>query len=64
MALQRGIRLVFLLHLTTAPDNINNSLALAFGFLIVCIVVLGSLWIMAHRNHNVHSMQEIMQMQR
>ena len=64
MALQRGVHLVFLLHLTTAPDNINNSLALAFGFLIVCIVVLGSIGIMTQLNHDVHSMQEIMQMQR
>lgn len=61
---QMGIHLVFFLHITTAPDNTNNVLALAFGFLIVCIVVLGSLWIMTHLNHNVHSMEEIMRMQR
>ena len=61
---QMGIHLVFFLHITTAPDNTNNVLALAFGFLIVCIVVLGSLWIMTHLDHNTHSMQEVMQMQR
>lgn len=61
---QMGIHLVFFLHITTAPDNTNNVLALAFGFLIVCIVVLGSLWIMTHLSHNVHSMHELMQMQR
>jgi cytochrome o ubiquinol oxidase operon protein cyoD len=61
---QMGIHLVFFLHITTAPDNTNNILALAFGFLIVCIVVLGSLWIMTHLGQNVHSMQEVMQMQR
>jgi cytochrome o ubiquinol oxidase operon protein cyoD len=61
---QMGIHLVFFLHITTAPDNTNNILALAFGFLIVCIVVLGSLWIMTHLDHNVHSMYELMQRQR
>jgi cytochrome o ubiquinol oxidase subunit IV len=61
---QMGIHLVFFLHITTAPDNTNNALALAFGFLIVCIVVLGSLWVMTHLDHNNHSMQEVMRMQR
>jgi cytochrome o ubiquinol oxidase operon protein cyoD len=61
---QMGIHLVFFLHITSAPDNTNNVLALAFGFLIVCIVVLGSLWIMTHLDHNVHSMQDVLQMQR
>jgi cytochrome o ubiquinol oxidase operon protein cyoD len=61
---QMGIHLVFFLHITTAPDNTNNVLALAFGLLIVCIVVLGSLWIMNHLDHNVHSMGEMLQMQR
>ncbi|MBG0792127.1 cytochrome o ubiquinol oxidase subunit IV [Methylocystis sp. H62] len=50
---QIGVHLVFFLHLTTAPDNTNNALALAFGVLIVTLVVGGSLWIMAHLNHNV-----------
>jgi len=44
------IHLVFFLHITTAPDNTNNLLALAFGILIVPIVT-GSLWIMANMNH-------------
>lgn len=61
---QMGIHLVFFLHITSAPDNTNNILALAFGFLIVCIVVLGSLWIMTHLDRNVHSMHEVIQMQR
>ena len=61
---QMGIHLVFFLHITTAPDNTNNILALAFGLLIVCIVVLGSLWIMNHLDHNVHSMPDMLRMQR
>ena len=61
---QMGIHLVFFLHLTTSPDNTNNVLALAFGVLIVCLVVFGSLWIMAHLNQNMLPMDQMMQMQR
>jgi cytochrome o ubiquinol oxidase operon protein cyoD len=50
---QIGIHLVFFLHLTTAPDNTNNVLALGFGVLIVALVIGGSLWIMDHLNHNM-----------
>ena len=45
---QIGVHLVFFLHLTTAPDNTNNVLALAFGVLIVAMIIGGSLWIMNH----------------
>jgi cytochrome o ubiquinol oxidase subunit IV len=61
---QMGVHLVFFLHLTTGPDNTNNALALAFGVLIVTLVIGGSLWIMAHLNHNMAPMSQIMQMQR
>jgi cytochrome o ubiquinol oxidase subunit IV len=47
---QMGIHLVFFLHITTGPDNTNNVLALAFGTLIVTVVVTGSLVIMANLN--------------
>jgi cytochrome o ubiquinol oxidase subunit IV len=60
---QMGVHLVFFLHITTGPDNVNNVLALAFGVLIVFLVIVGSLWIMAHMNHNMMPMQQIMQMQ-
>jgi cytochrome o ubiquinol oxidase operon protein cyoD len=48
---QMGVHLVFFLHITTGPDNTNNVLALAFGVLIVSLLVIGSLWIMANLNH-------------
>jgi len=60
---QVGIHLVFFLHLTTAPDNANNALALAFGFLIVCLIVFGSIWIMFHMNHNMIPAGQLMDMQ-
>ena len=61
---QIGIHLVFFLHMTTAPDNTNNVLALAFGVLIVALIVIGSLWIMENLNHNMLPMSQIMRMQR
>jgi cytochrome o ubiquinol oxidase subunit IV len=47
---QMGVHLVFFLHITTGPDNTNNVLALAFGVLIVILVVAGSLWILTNLN--------------
>jgi cytochrome o ubiquinol oxidase operon protein cyoD len=61
---QMGVHLVFFLHITTGPDNTNNVLALAFGVLIVVLLMGGSLWIMVNLNHNMMPMDQIMQMQR
>ncbi|MBV9248969.1 MAG: cytochrome o ubiquinol oxidase subunit IV [Acetobacteraceae bacterium] len=61
---QIGVHLVFFLQVTTGPDNVNNVLALAFGVLIVALVIAGSLWIMDHLDHNMLPMHEMMQMQR
>ena len=61
---QMGVHLVFFLHITTGPDNTNNVMALAFGLLIVLLVISGSLWIMANLNQNMMPMDQIMQMQR
>lgn len=52
---QMGVHLVFFLHITTGPDNTNNVLALAFGVLIVMLVLVGTLWIMANLDHNLMS---------
>ena len=43
---QIGVHLVFFLHLGSAADSTNNILALAFGMLIVFLVISGSCWIM------------------
>src|ERR1700722_6561686 len=50
---QMGIHLVFFLHMTTGPDSTNNILALAFGLLIVFVVVAGTTWIIADLNDNM-----------
>jgi cytochrome o ubiquinol oxidase operon protein cyoD len=57
---QMGVHLVFFLHITTAPDSTNNALALAYGMLIVFLVVIGSLWIMTDLNTNMMSSGDVM----
>ena len=59
---QMGVHLVFFLHITTGPDNTNNVLALAFGVLIVFLVVVGSLVIMANLNNTMMLPAELMNM--
>jgi len=61
---QMGVHLVFFLHVTTGPDNTNNVLALAFGILVVFLIVAGSIWIMTHLSHNMMPMDQLIQMQR
>jgi len=60
---QMGIHLVFFLHVTTGPDNTNNVMALAFGVLIVALVVVGSLLIMADLSDNMMPPAELMNLQ-
>lgn len=57
---QMGVHLVFFLHITTGPDNTNTVLALAFGVLIVALVIAGSFWIMTHLNENMMPSAELM----
>jgi cytochrome o ubiquinol oxidase subunit IV len=60
---QMGVHLVFFLHITSGPDNTNNVLALAFGVLIVFLVMIGTIWIMAHMNVNMGVNPELMNLQ-
>ena len=57
---QMGVHLVFFLHITSGPDNTNNVLALAFGVLIVFLVMIGTIWIMGHMNANMAPPTEMM----
>ena len=61
---QIGVHLAFFLHLTTAPDNTNTVLALAFAVLAVALIIGGSLWIMFHLNQNMLPMDQMMGVQR
>lgn len=60
---QMGVHLVFFLHVTTGPDNTNNVLALAYGLMVVFLLVIGSIWIMDHLNANMMPMEEMKGMQ-
>ena len=60
---QMGIHLVFFLHLTSGPDNTTNVLALAFGVLVVFLIMAGTLWIMANLNANMIPPDAIANMQ-
>lgn len=60
---QMGVHLVFFLHITSGPDNTNNVLALAFGVLIVFLVMIGTIWIMSHMNANMSPTPEMMNLQ-
>jgi cytochrome o ubiquinol oxidase operon protein cyoD len=53
---QIGVHLVFFLHLGSGSDNTNNILALAFGVLIVFLVIVGSIWIIANLHDNMMPM--------
>ena len=55
---QIGVHLVFFLHLGSGPDSTNNILALAFGVLIVFLVIAGSVWIIANLNSNAMLMPQ------
>lgn len=50
---QIGVHLVFFLHLGSGSDNTNNTLALAFGVLVVFLVIGGSIWIITNLNDNL-----------
>jgi cytochrome o ubiquinol oxidase operon protein cyoD len=53
---QIGVHLVFFLHLGSGPDHTNNIVALAFGMLIVFLVITGSIWIIANLHANMMPM--------
>jgi cytochrome o ubiquinol oxidase subunit IV len=53
---QIGVHLVFFLQLGSGSDSTNNILALAFGILIVFLVITGSVWIIANLYSNMMPM--------
>ncbi|HWL82028.1 MAG TPA: cytochrome o ubiquinol oxidase subunit IV [Roseomonas sp.] len=56
---QIGVHLVFFLHITTDPDNTNNIMALAFGILIVVLLVAGTVWIVYEMHQNMMQMNDV-----
>ena len=61
---QMGVHLVFFLHISSAPDQTNNFLALAFVMFVAALVLFGSLLIMSNLNHAMMPMDRLLQIQR
>ena len=59
-ALQMVVHFVFFLHLNRRPEQHWYRLALAFTVLVIAILVVGTLWIMTHLNHNMMAMPAVM----
>lgn len=47
------VQLIFFLHMNTSSEQIWNSTSAIFIVLTVVILILGSVWIMQHLNHNM-----------
>lgn len=52
-AAQILVQLVFFLHMNTSSQQMWNTTSAVFVVVIVAIILLGSLWIMEHLNHNM-----------
>ena len=61
---QMGVHVAFFLHISSAPDQANNVIALAFGVFVTGLIVFGSIMIMAHLNHNMMPMDQLLKIQR
>jgi cytochrome o ubiquinol oxidase operon protein cyoD len=61
---QMLVHLIFFLHITTAPAQKTNILALLLTLLIIALMVIGSLWIMSQLNVHMMPMDQLMQIQR
>jgi cytochrome o ubiquinol oxidase subunit IV len=61
---QMGVHLAFFLHISSAPGQTNNFLALLFGVFVTALVIFGSMIIMANLNHMMVPMDQLMHMQR
>ncbi len=47
------VQLVFFLHMNTSSEQMWNSVSAVFVILLVMILIVGSVWIMQHLNHNM-----------
>ncbi|MFI5280713.1 MAG: cytochrome o ubiquinol oxidase subunit IV [Gemmatimonadales bacterium] len=59
-AVQMVVHLVFFLHLNRRPEQHWYRVALVFAGLVIAILVVGTLWIMTHLNHNMMAMPAVM----
>lgn len=47
------VQLIFFLHMNTSSEQIWNVTSAVLVVVIVAIVIMGTLWIMQHLNHNM-----------
>lgn len=47
------VQLVFFLHMNTSSEQLWNTSSAIFVVVLVAILIVGSIWIMAHLNHNM-----------
>ena len=47
------VQLIYFLHMNTSSEQIWNTTSAIFIALITLILILGSIWIMQHLNHNM-----------
>jgi len=52
-AVQMVVHIVYFLHMNSKSEGGWNMLALIFTVVIVLIMLVGSLWVMYHMNHNM-----------
>ena len=47
------VQLVFFLHMNGSSEQFWNTLSAVFVVILVAILIVGSIWIMQHLNHNM-----------
>ena len=47
------VQLVFFLHMNTSSEQLWNTTSAVFVVVLVAILIVGSIWIMAHLDHNM-----------
>ena len=55
-AVQMLVHIVYFLHMDRSPEQRSNVQVGLFSVLIICIVVIGSLWVMHNMNINMMPM--------
>ena len=47
------VQLVFFLHMNGSSEQYWNTMSAAFSIILVAILIVGSIWIMNHLDHNM-----------
>ncbi|MGB1580647.1 MAG: cytochrome o ubiquinol oxidase subunit IV [Nevskiales bacterium] len=47
------VQLVFFLHMNASSEQAWNTISAMFAVILVAILIVGSIWIMQHLNHNM-----------